>query len=338
MEKEAEWMKRRDFIKHVGAGLAFGGAALVGCKRDGSRAAVGRKAGPARVAVFCDGGVRKGEGFDAKRVAGLFERALKKAFGSPDAAAGLRSILSEDDVVGIKLNCLAGRPLSPTREVVDALVGVLKKAGISTGNMIFFERAERDIRKGGFDVRRGGDGPLFIGNDSPGFGYEPEPEISGQVGSCLGRIVTDRIDVMINLGVLKDHNLAGLGAGMKNLFGIIHNPNKYHDNGCDPYVADVAAFPVVGKKMRLTILDALTAQCQGGPGYLPAHAFEFNGILASTDPVALDRVAWDLIDERRKKEGLPSLEEAGRSPAWVRTAGKKGLGVGDLEKITVVRE
>jgi hypothetical protein len=138
--------------------------------------------------------VRRKEGFDPKRVGELLERTLKQAFGAPDAAAGLRSILSDDDVVGIKLNCLAGRPLSPTREVIDALVGIMKKAGIPTKNMIFFERAERDIRKGGFDVRRGGDGPLFVGNDSPGFNYEPEPEISGQVGSCLSRIVTSRID------------------------------------------------------------------------------------------------------------------------------------------------
>jgi uncharacterized protein (DUF362 family) len=280
--------------------------------------------------------VRREEGFDPKRVGELLERTLKQAFGSPDAAAGLRSILSDDDVVGIKLNCLAGRPLSPTREVIDALVGIMKKAGIPTENMIFFERAERDIRKGGFDVRRCGDGPLFVGNDSPGFNYEPEPEISGQVGSCLSRIVTRRIDVMINLGVLKDHNLAGLGAGMKNLFGIIHNPNKYHENGCDPYVADVLAFPVVRKKLRLTILDALTAQCEGGPGYMPMHAFRFNGILASTDPVALDRVAWDLIDAQRRKKGLPVLKEAGRPPRWIHTAEKQGLGVGDLKKISVV--
>jgi uncharacterized protein (DUF362 family) len=329
-------MKRRDFIKNVGAGLAIGGAALGGCKRESSQAAVSRKGGPARVAVFRDDGVRKGEGFDSARVGKLLEKALKEALGSSDAAAGLRSILSGDDVVGIKLNCLAGRPLSPTKEVTDALTDILKQAGVSPENMFFFERGERDIRKGGFDVSRGGDGPRFIGNDSPGFNYEPQPEISGQVGSCLSRIVTGRIDAMINLGVLKDHNLAGLGAGMKNLFGIIHNPNKYHDDGCDPYVADVLAFPVVQKKLRLTILDALTAQCEGGPGYLPAHAFEFNGILASTDPVALDRVAWDLIDKQRKQKGLPSLQEAGRPPRWIATAHKRGLGEGDLKKIKVV--
>jgi uncharacterized Fe-S center protein len=102
-------------------------------------------------------------------------------------------------------------------------------------------------------------------------------------------------------------------------------------------VGVVLALPVLRIKLGRTILDCLTAQCEGGPGYLPAHAFEFNGLLASTDPVALDRVAWDLIDARRRKKGLPALKEAGRSPLWIHTAEKQGLGMGNLAKISVVR-
>ena len=41
-------------------------------------------------------------------------------------------------------------------------------------------------------------------------------------------------------------------------------------------------------------------------------------------------------DAQRKKKGLPALKEAGRPPRWLRTAEKKGLGVGDLAKISVV--
>jgi uncharacterized protein (DUF362 family) len=259
-----------------------------------------------------------------------------QAFGSPDAVSGLRSVLEEDDIVGIKLNCLAGPPLSPSPEFIDALVVLLKKTGISPGNIVFFERGERDIKKGGLEVRRAGDGPKFVGNDSPGAGYEREVAISGQAGSCLSRILTRQITAMINLGVLKDHNLAGVSAAMKNLFGIIHNPNKYHTNCCDPFVADVTAYPVVQKKLKLNLVDAFTAQCHGGPGYLPQFAWRFNGILASTDPVALDTVAWDIIEKQRKSKGLPTLERDGRPPKWLATAIKHGLGAGDRAKIKVI--
>jgi hypothetical protein len=330
-------MDRRTFIKGVGFTLAAGTAGLA-CARDGKKQGAKGKPGPACVAVMTDPGVRKGDGLDASRVASLLERTLQGAFGTPSAAEGLRTVLDKDDLVGIKLNCLAGPPLSPTRETCDALVVVLGKAGIPPDRIVFFERGEWDIRKGGFEVRTGGGKAAFLGNDSPGFGYENEVAISGQVGSCLSRVLTRHISALINLGVLKDHNLAGVGTGMKNLFGLIHNPNKFHDNGCDPFVADVLAFPVVQKKLKLVVIDALTAQCQGGPGYSPGHAWPFNGMIASTDPVALDRVAWSLIEKQREKQGLKPLAKENREPKWIRTAAKRGLGVDDLKRIRVVRE
>ena len=126
--------------------------------------------------------------------------------------------------------------------------------------------------------------------------------------------------------MLKDHDLAGVSAGMKNLYGVIHNPNKYHDNACDPYVADLAAHPVVRERLALTICDGLVAQCQGGPAFVSGWTWNYGGLLAARDPVALDRVAADIIDRRRAVKGLPSLVQAERGPAWIDTAGRHGLG------------
>jgi len=325
---------RRGFIKGMGLVLCSSSSA---CAKKGKKAAVARNLkGPARVAVVNDHGVRKGSGFDSAKVSSLLQKAIAGAFGTEDAFGGLRKVIGDDDVVGIKLNCLAGPPLSPTRELTDALVEVLVKVGVKTGNIIFFERSERDIRKGGFEVNKGGEGPLFIGNDTSGIGYEREVAISGEVGSCLSRVLTRKISVLINLGVLKDHNLAGVGAGMKNLFGVIHNPNKFHENYCDPFVADVLAFDVVQEKLRLTIIDAMTAQCHGGPGYLPGYTWQFDGVIASTDPVALDRVAWDILEKRRAEKGLKPLAKENRKPKWIRTAARKKLGIDDMAKIEIV--
>ena len=329
---------RRTFLRQVGTGVlgasvCGGMTGVEGLPRLSSAAA----AVPARVGVFTDPGVRAAHGLDAERVRALLEKAIAAAFSTRDAVQGIRSALRAGDVVGIKLNCLAGPPLSPSLELLDALTGLLGRAGVPTERIVYFERAERDLMKGGLPVRHEGQGPLFLGHDSPGAGYEPEVEISGAVGSCLSRIVTRRIQVLISLGVLKDHNLAGVAGSMKNLFGVIHNPNKFHDNHCDPYVADVLAFPAVASRLRLAILDGLSAQCEGGPGYVPAHAWPFNGILASRDCVALDRVAADLLDRQRKVQGLPSLEKSGRPPRWLQTAAKRGLGIADLARIQVIR-
>ena len=57
--------------------------------------------------------------------------------------------------------------------------------------------------------------------------------------------------MLINLPVLKDHDGAGVTIALKNMYGAIHNPNKYHPNGCDPYVADLNMLPEIRSRMKL---------------------------------------------------------------------------------------
>ena len=74
-------------------------------------------------------------------------------------------------------------------------------------------------------------------------------------GVCghLSKILTNLTNRTVNLPVLKDHNLAGLSGSMKNMYGVIHNPNKYHLNNCNPYVAELNALAEI--KNSLGILD-----------------------------------------------------------------------------------
>ena len=110
---------------------------------------------------------------------------------------------------------------------------------------------------------------------------------------------------------------------MKNLFGVIHNPNKYHGSGCDPYLSDLFEHPSVKEKFRLSVCDAHRAQCQGGPAYVAKWSWPFGGFLVAADPVALDTVGAGILEDRRRSLGLPSLEEAGRPPVHLKTAHRK---------------
>ena len=123
---------------------------------------------------------------------------------------------------------------------------------------------------------------------------------------------------------------------MKNYFGAIHNPNKYHDTQCDPYVAHVFDCPAVKQKHRLSVIDALLVQYHRGPSYHPRWAEKYGRLVFSLDPVAADRVAWDLVEKLRSSAGLPSLEEEGRSPRYLGTAEKMGLGRMSLADIEIV--
>ena len=143
------------------------------------------------------------------------------------------------------------------------------------------------------------------------------------------------VTALINVGVLKDHDLAGVSLGMKNWYGAIHNPNKCHADQCAPFIPPLSAFPLIHDRLRLTVIDGVTGQCHAGPGAAPKWAWPYKGVLASVDPVAIDAVGCGIIEDRRREVGLPSLAQDKRTPRWIADACKLGLGEADLAKIRV---
>jgi len=121
---------------------------------------------------------------------------------------------------------------------------------------------------------------------------------------------------------------------MKNLFGLIHNPNRYHfDVHKDPYLPDLCLHPYVKNKLRLNICDGFRGQYDGGPAYKPAAAWNYNGLLVSTDPVAMDTVAARILDAKRLEKGLPTFKEVDREPLYLQLAEEKRIGYTDPAKI-----
>ena len=260
-------------------------------------------------------------------------RAVQVAAGQESAAAAAVRLFRPEDTVGIKVNCLAGRNLSPRVELVEALVDLIAGAGVDRRRIIVFERSSRELRRAGFSIRDQGPPYRCIGTDND---YDSGPSDSGSIGSCFAKLVSTECTALVSFGVVKDHDLSGVSAGMKNWYGVIHNPNKYHDNGCDPYIADVARHPFIRDKLRLTVLDGVIAQCHGGPAYRAGATFALGTVAASTDPVAADVWAWQEIEAERARRGMPTLENAGRPVRFLATAAGHGLGVADPEKLSLV--
>lgn len=324
---------RREFIRRTAAGAS---AALLpwGCARAEEPA---RPGGRSRVAVAHDEGVWDGDILSRSRYAEMLDRSIRAATGRDDARDAWRSVFGPRDTIGIKVNCLAGPRLSTPAAGALALADCLGDAGFEPQRIVIFERTVRELRRAGYESNRGGAEVQCVATDEfPGRGYEPEPTVAGDVGSCLSQVLTRRCTALVSFGVVKDHDLSGISVCMKNLFGVIHNPNKYHDNQCDPYIADVLTLPPVRSKFRLAIADATLAQCHGGPAYRPDFAWNANRVFVSADPVALDAVAGRMIEDERRRRGLPSLEEAGRPPKWLSTAAARNLGHSDAERIDTI--
>jgi len=259
--------------------------------------------------------------------------ALAASVGAESGVEAAAAMFSPKDIVGIKVNCMAGKYLSPRVDLVEALVNLIAEAGVDRRHIIVFERSSRELQRAGFTIREAGPPYRCIGTNND---YDREPSISGAIGSCFARMVSTTCSALVSFGVVKDHDLSGVSAGMKNWYGVIHNPNKYHDNGCDPYITDVARHPYIRNKLRLTVLDGVIAQCHGGPAFRRGGIFELGMVAASTDPVAADLWAWREIESERARRGLPTLEAAGRPARFLATAAKAGLGIDDPEKLLLV--
>lgn len=267
----------------------------------------------------------------------LLDTAMQHYFQVTKPETAWRKIIKKNDVVGIKVNCLAGRGMSTSTELVDAIVESLRRAGIPDRHIIIWDRANRDLEKAGYKIQTNSTRVRCYGHDH--FGYSYEVFEYGEVGSCLSNILLEQLTAVINVPILKDHGIVGITNALKNFFGAIHNPNKYHDNAGDPYIADVNMLHAIRSKTRITISDALTAQYEGGPPFMPQWAWPMNSLLVGTDPVALDTLGWDIIEKKRKEHGLPSLKEAGREPTYIATAADKNhqLGCNNLNKIDIQR-
>jgi len=267
-----------------------------------------------------------------KMVAGqVLNQALAGITGESTSVNAWKKLFSLNEKVGIKLSCLPGKPLSSSKGLVSAIVDGLLSAGLNKKNIYIWERSNRELKRAGFPLSR--KGPNVFGTDDlTGGGYSDRIEFSGSVGTCFSRIV-EMVDALINVPVLKDHDIAGVSIGLKNFYGAIYNPNKFHANCCDPYVADLCNHPFIKNKLRLTVCDASRIQVHNGPAFYPRYGWEYGGILVSTDQVALDRIGWQIIEKKRAELNLKSLKESGREPTYIFRAGKLKLGNASLKNI-----
>lgn len=270
---------------------------------------------------------------DSNEVFKLLNAAMEEYFQIESSQKAWSNLFDVNDVVGLKINCLAGRGISTSSELVEAIIENLLSIGLTRSHIIVWDRANYDLEKAGYAVQTNVNRVRYIGNDYSG--YTRRLYESRSVGSFLSNILVKECNAIINIPILKDHGIVGITNALKNFFGAIHNPNKYHGFRGDPYIADVNLMPDIRHKVRITICDALTTQYEGGPPYMPQWTYAYNGIIVGQDMVALDSIGWQIIEEQRKAHGFKPLKEVGREPTYIVTAGdcEHGLGISDIESI-----
>jgi len=290
------------------------------------------------VALETSSKVRKAPGsYDEDFIIQMLDRGMKKITGAGKPDDAWKNLFSKDDVIGIKVNSITGKMFSSRLELVRSIVKILVRSGIEEKNIIIFDRKSDELIKAGYKINKSTKGVRCFGTIPDGGGYSDNFIVFGEIGSRPSRIL-ESCSAIINVPLIRDHGIVGITCALKNYLGTIDNPHKYHMNHGDPFVADLNASCEIKIRNRLTICDGLTAQYHLGPGYEPDYSWEFNSILMSRDPVALDVTVLDIIEKKRKEKDIRSLEEVGRFPKYIFTASdeKHRVGISDRSKIKIL--
>jgi hypothetical protein len=275
------------------------------------------------------------------------------------------------DIVGIKVNC-GGHPWCVSaHEIVAEAVRQLAKVGVPPAQVYVYERFQNQLDNVNYAPHLP-EGVRIVAAETANRradnrGYDPTTYVDADLfgeddtRSNMMRLVTRTLTKIINIPNMKDHGATGATGCLKNIaYGSFSNVARTHHSGKShtySFVGTLAAVEPLRSRTVLQIMDGLRGVWHGGPfARTRRYLFHPKQILFGTDPVAIDRLLLDIIDDKRKAEGAISIYDRDpkrlthdgaardsnpnvniliREPGHVQFAASLGLGVADRAKIAV---
>ena len=77
------------------------------------------------------------------------------------------------------------------------------------------------------------------------------------------------------------------------------NPSSYHNENSSK-LGEIWNLPHVKGKIKLILVDTLYPLCDKGPQPKSRYKWAYNGLIAGTDPVAVETVCLKIIADKRK--------------------------------------
>jgi len=303
------------------------------------------------------------EQVDVPTVQTMIARGMTTLTGDADARDSWARFFNADDFVGIKINASGAPGAMSMPDVVAEIVRNLMTVGVRPTNIVIHERGAGQILLAKYHefVPAG----VRVESANTWLGYDPGvyAEVAffdeEDTRSFLIRMVTEQFTKIINVPNMKDHSASGVTGALKNLgYGEFNNVARSHYRAQTEtltFVGVLAAIEPVRSRTVLNIMDGLRGVWHAGP-FSTDRRYRFypKQMKFSTDPVAMDRLLIDVIDEKRKQQGAisvwerdmkyfstrmadwqadPNVNRFIREPGHIEYASTLGLGVYDLKKI-----
>jgi hypothetical protein len=348
---------RRQLLKSA----LLGSAARVASRGVGAEDRALGIPGPYRgkvVAIEHPGSVLSGR-YEPDAIRQMMHRGMTELTGAPAWQDAWRTMFQRGDVVAIKMSPVGGPGLCSDASVLRSIFDGLNQAGVADRNIIVFSRYHDELIGCGMDkwlrpgIRLEAPTPAYndVQLDMDGYDENHYMEMAlikpGENlndphfrRSYVAKTVTKHANKIINLPILKHHQSAGVTICLKNMsHGCVNNVNRSHltptSNACGIFIPSVVSLPVFRQKFVLQIVDAVRASYHGGPGGRPEFIWEPKTLYFGTDPVALDKTGWQVIDRKRKQVGMAPIALAKPDSAshylncqveHIEIAGQLGLG------------
>jgi hypothetical protein len=252
---------RRDFLRSA----ALTGAAALGQVH--GKAATTKPgmpgAFPGRVVAVGHAGCIAQNIYQQQPIRQMMEKGMTSLTGAPSWTDAWRSMFEKGDVVGVKVSPVGGKNLCSDATVMHNILDGLKEAGIPANDVIVFNRYREETYQAGIDkwipsgVRFEFASERYTETQLDMGGYDEDHYMQMALikpgedlndphfrRSYVAKIVTQKINKLINLPVLKHHQSAGVTIALKNMsHGMVNNVNRSHLtptlNACGVFIPSV---------------------------------------------------------------------------------------------------
>ena len=302
------------------------------------------------------------EKVDVPSVRAMIARGMATLTGDTDPRDSWARFFNAQDFVGIKVNASGAPGAMSMPEVVAEISRNLITVGVKPTNIVIHERGAGQILLPKYDqfVPAG----IRVESASTWLGLDPDVFVEvnffgeDDTRSYLIRMVTDQFTKIINVPNMKDHGASGVTGCLKNIaYGEFNNVARSHYHAQTEtltYIGTLARVEPLRSRTVLNIMDGLRGVWHAGP-FSRDRRYRFypKQLKFGTDPVAIDRLLIDIIDDKRKKEGVvsvwnrdmkyfttnpaewerdPNMNRSIREPGHIEYASTLGLGVYDLRR------
>lgn len=224
----------------------------------------------------------------------------------------LTGLLTKDDVIGLVCDQYGSPQRHCLEGFVQAVVTMLTEQGFDRSKIVLIHAPHALT--------------MTLGTQPMKYGWQDTPTDFGSGKDYLASWL-EQVTAIINLPFIKTHTVTKFSGALHNLFrASIRRPGKWYDKAGNPQIADVVNMPVIRDKIKLHLANGLWLLLKGGPHVDSDYLVKWSGMLASTDPVALDSTAADIIERIRLERGLGHLTAAGDFIPYLVTASSRGLG------------